>query len=43
MANTSTQAMLDNYKKKVLAEKKKDPKAFKEKYGKEPPRKEHKK
>ena len=42
MAN-STQKMLDDYRKKILAEKKKDPKAFADKYGKKPPIKECKK
>ena len=37
MASNSTQKMLDEYKKKLLAEKKKDPKAFNDKYGKKPP------
>jgi hypothetical protein len=42
MANNSTQKMLDAYKKKLLAEKKKDLKAFETKYGKKPPVKEKK-
>lgn len=37
MSMNSTQRQLDEYKKKVLAEKKKDPKAFNDKYGKKPP------
>lgn len=43
MANTSTQKQLSEYKTKLLAEKKKDPKAFNAKYGKMPPVKETKK
>ena len=40
MANKDTQKYLDAYKKKVAAEKAKDPKAFAKKYGKKPPVKE---
>lgn len=37
MASNQTQKNLAEYRKKVLAEKKKDPKAFEKKYGKKPP------
>ena len=37
MADKETQKYLDEYKKKVAAEKAKDPKAFEKKYGKKPP------
>ena len=37
MADKETQKYLDEYKKKVAAEKAKDPKAFAKKYGKKPP------
>jgi hypothetical protein len=43
MSNTSTQKQLSEYKAKLLAEKKKDPKAFNAKYGKMPPAKANKK
>lgn len=37
MSAKATQKYLDDYKKKVAAEKAKDPKAFAKKYGKKPP------